>query len=66
MNHMPPPVIDVSAMNAIVALVLLFAFAITVAWCVSPRLRRWVEKPGYRFQQDARTYDESLIGRKRL
>ena len=26
----------------------------------------WIEKPDYRFQQDARTYDESLIGRKRL
>jgi hypothetical protein len=60
MTDMTPPVLDATAMNIIVALALLFAATFVVAWAVSPRLRAWIEKPNYRFRQNARTYDESL------
>ncbi len=65
MNHMAQPVVDVSAMNVIVALVLFFAVMFVVAWSVSPRLRAWIEKPNYRFQKNARRYDEGLSERNR-
>jgi hypothetical protein len=60
MTDMTPPILDATAMNIIVGLALVFAAAFVVAWAVSPRLRAWIEKPNYRFRQNARTYDESL------
>jgi hypothetical protein len=65
MNHMAQPVVDVTAMNVIVALALLFAVAFLVAWSVSPRLRAWIEAPNYQFQKNARRYDEDLSERSR-
>jgi hypothetical protein len=47
-------------MNLIVGVALLFAVVFTLAWAVSPRLRVWIEKPNYRFRNDARSYDERL------
>lgn len=47
-------------MNLIVAMALFLAVVFVVAWCVSPRLRTWIEAPNYRFQKNARRYDESL------
>ena len=47
-------------MNVIVTLALFFAVVFVVAWSVSPRLRAWIEEPNYRFQRNARKYDESL------
>jgi hypothetical protein len=58
--------LDVTAMNFIVVLVLLFAAGLVVAWAASPRLRAWIEKPGYRFQENARRYDQGLSERNRL
>ena len=52
--------LDMTAMNAIVGLALLFAAGFFVAWAASPRLRSWIEKPAYSFQQNARRYDERL------
>jgi len=61
MNDMPAaPVVDVTAMNIIVALALLFAAVFLLVWAASPRLRAWIEQPNYRFRENARTYDESL------
>lgn len=51
---------DASAMNVIVTLALFFAVVFVVAWSVSPRLRAWIEEPNYRFQRNARKYDENL------
>jgi uncharacterized membrane protein YciS (DUF1049 family) len=51
-------------MNVIVALALLFAVVFVVAWSVSPRLRARIEVPNYRFQKNARRYDENLSERK--
>ena len=63
---MSQPVVEGTAMNFTVALVLLFAAGLVVAWAASPRLRAWIEKPGYRFQENARRYDEGLSERNRL
>lgn len=52
--------LDMTAMNAIVALALLFAVVFTLAWALSPRLRAWIEKPNYRFRKEAQIYDERL------
>jgi len=65
MTGMAQPVADVTAMNLIVALALLFAAGFFAAWALSPRLRAWIEKPNYRFQRDARAYDRDLSEGKR-
>jgi hypothetical protein len=60
---------ELTAMNIIVALALLFAIMFFAVWAISPRLRAWIEKPNHRFQEDARLYDEtlrSMKGGKRL
>jgi hypothetical protein len=57
-------VLNVTAMDMIVALALLFAAVFVGAWAVSPRLRAWIEKPNYRFQQNARIYDEDLMSER--
>ena len=53
------------AMNVIVALAVFLAVVFVVAWSVSPRLRARIEAPNYRFQKDARRYDEKLSERNR-
>jgi hypothetical protein len=58
--HDTGPVLDVAAMNVIVALALLFAVTFFTVWAISPRLRAWIEKPNCRFQKDAQRYDETL------
>jgi hypothetical protein len=65
MTGMGQHVVDVTAMNVIVGLALLFAVGFFAAWAVSPRLRAWIEKPNYRFQEDARAYDKDLSEGKR-
>ena len=54
---------DATAMDVIVALALFFAVVFVVAWSVSARLRAWIEEPNYRFQRNARKYDENLSER---
>lgn len=53
--------LHLTAMDLIVALALLFAAVLVAAWAMSPRLRAWIEKPNYRFQQNARIYDKYLM-----
>jgi hypothetical protein len=48
-----------TAMDLIVGLAVLFALVFLVAWLISPRLRAWVERPKYRFQQNIRLYDQA-------
>ena len=57
---------DMTAMNLIVTLALLFAAGFSAAWAVSPRLRARIEKPNYRFQKNARSYDKGLSETNRL
>jgi hypothetical protein len=51
-------------MDVIASLAGLFAVVFLAAWLVSPRLRRWIERPKYRFQADVRSYDEAQKTRK--
>jgi len=51
-------------MDAIVWVAVAFALAFLAAWLVSPRLRRWIERPKYRFQADVRRYDQAQENRK--
>ncbi len=57
--------VDVTAMNVVVALALLFAVGFFAAWALSPRLRAWIERPSLRFQRNARGYDELLTQQSR-
>jgi len=43
----------------IVVASLVFGIAFVVAWCCSPGLRRWVERPKYRFMDRVRQYDRT-------
>ena len=51
---MPEPM---TAMDAIVLVAVAFVVAFLAAWCVSPALRDWIERPKYRFQKDVQSYD---------
>jgi hypothetical protein len=35
-----------------------FALAFTIAWALSPALRRWIERPKYRFLKDVHTCND--------
>jgi hypothetical protein len=52
-------VTQLSMMDLIVGLAVLFALMFFGAWLFSPRLRAWVERPKYRFQANVRSYDET-------
>ncbi len=43
--------------NGIVFFAAALAVAFTACWFWSPRLRAWIERPKYRFQEDLRSYD---------
>lgn len=51
-------------MDMIVWLAVLFAVLFFAAWLISPRLRRWIERPKYRFQADLQRYDREQTARK--
>ena len=61
--NMTGTIFQLTAMDVIVGLALLFTLAFLAAWLVSPRLRAWVERPKYRFQADVRAYDQIQKGR---
>ncbi|MBZ5602622.1 MAG: hypothetical protein LAO79_09985 [Acidobacteriia bacterium] len=44
-------------MDVIVFLAMAFAVVFLLAWAASPRLRAWIERPKYRFQENVRSYD---------
>jgi hypothetical protein len=48
--------------NIIVIASLVFGGTFVVAWCCSPALRRWVERPKYRFLESVRQYDRTRAG----
>lgn len=56
--NMSGPMFQLTAMDVIVGLALLFTLGFLAAWIASPRLRAWVERPKYRFQSNVRSYDE--------
>lgn len=60
------PMTQLTAMDVIVGLAVLFAVVFLAAWLLSPRLRVWVERPKYRFQADVRSYDQELSSSGRL
>ena len=45
--------------NLIVGASVAFAAVFVAAWAMSPRLRTWIEKPKYRFQDALRDYDRA-------
>jgi hypothetical protein len=55
-----------TAMDLIVGFAVLFAIVFLAAWLLSPRLRAWVERPKYRFQEDVRAYDQVQKGRRSI
>lgn len=48
-------------MDLIVGLALAFAILFFLAWAVSPNLRVWIERPKYRFLDDAESYDSGVV-----
>lgn len=51
---------DMTAMNIIVAFVVILSVAFLTAWASSPTLRAWIEKPNQKFQSEAQRFDEAL------
>ena len=51
---------DVTAMNIIIAIVVILSVAFLAAWASSPTLRAWIEKPNQKFQSEAQRFDEAL------
>ena len=50
----------ISTIIVVASLVLGVAFVL--AWCCSPGLRRWVERPKYRLLENVRQYDRARAG----
>lgn len=46
-----------SIMDAVVFAAMGFAVVFFAAWLASPRLRDWIERPKYRFQENVERYD---------
>lgn len=46
-----------TAMDWIVLIAVMFALAFVAAWICSPALRKWIERPKYRFLADVKGYD---------
>jgi membrane protein implicated in regulation of membrane protease activity len=61
--NMTGVMLQLTAMDFIVGLALMFALVFLAAWLISSRLRAWVERPKYRFQADVRAYDQVRKGR---
>lgn len=53
---------DFGAMDVIVLVVTLFTVIFVAAWLFSPALRRWIERPKYRFLADVESYDRAQQG----
>jgi hypothetical protein len=53
-----------SLMDVIVLLAMLFGAAFFAAWLVSPKLRKWIERPKYRFQANVQDYDRARLRSK--
>ena len=45
--------------NLVVGASIGLALALVAAWAASPRLRAWIERPKYRFQDALDDYDRS-------
>lgn len=50
---------SLTTMDLVVFVALAMALAFVAAWCLSPALRTWMERPKYRFQQNLQSYDEA-------
>jgi len=48
---------SLGAMDVLVFGACAFAALFTVAWSVSPKLREWIERPKYRFQESVQRFD---------
>jgi hypothetical protein len=53
-----------SGMDFIVLAVLIFVVVFLAAWLSSPALRKWIERPKYRFLADVEDYDRTQKGAK--
>ena len=47
-------------MDIVVFIALGFSAAFTLAWALSPRLREWIERPKYRFQEHLRNFEKEM------
>ena len=61
--NMTGTIFQLTAMDFVVGLALIFALVFLTAWLLSPRLRAWVERPKFRFQANVRSYDQVQKGR---
>ena len=61
--NMTGTIFQLTAMDFVVGLALIFAMVFLTAWLLSPRLRAWVERPKFRFQANVRAYDQVQKGR---
>jgi hypothetical protein len=50
---------SLGAMDVIVLVVALFTVIFVAAWILSPSLRKWIERPKYRFLADVEGYDRA-------
>ena len=50
--------------NLIVGASIGLSLAFVAAWAVSPRLRTWIEKPKYKFQDSLNDYDRDEHDRR--
>ena len=48
--------------TTIVVASLAFGVSFVLAWCCSPALRQWVERPKYRFLARVQQYDRARAG----
>jgi hypothetical protein len=57
---------ELPVMDLIVALAILFAVVFLCGWMISPRLRAWIERPKYQFQENMQAFDRSQKGSSTL
>lgn len=50
---------SLDTMDVIVLIAFGFVLVFFIAWSASPRLRAWIERPKYRFQENLRSYEEA-------
>lgn len=51
-------IVDIIVLSSLVFAIVFFA-----AWWRIPRLRAWIERPKYRFQENVQSYDEKQTTR---
>jgi hypothetical protein len=66
MNDSMNGMLYITAMDVIVGFAVLFSVMFLAAWLASPRLRQWVERPKFGFQEALESYDQAQRGSSTL